>query len=118
MSTNEWEAKQNLLLFEVLKYNQPWTLESYRKVGGYSTWENMLAEKPTRDSVIDLEKGSGLRGRGGAALPTGLMWSFMPRISLVQMYFVCNSDESEPGSCLDRDILRFSPHAVIEGLCI
>ena len=49
---NEWADKQNLLLFEVLKYDQPWTLESYRKVGGYSTWENMLAEKPTRDSVI------------------------------------------------------------------
>jgi NADH-quinone oxidoreductase subunit F len=118
MSTNEWAAKQNLLLFEVLKYDQPWTMESYRKVGGYSTWEKMLAEKPTRDSVIDLVKGSGLRGRGGAAFPTGMKWSFMPRNSPVQKYLVCNSDESEPGTCHDRDILRFTPHALIEGLCI
>jgi NADH-quinone oxidoreductase subunit F len=118
MSTNEWAAKQNLLLFEVLKYEQPWTLESYRKVGGYSTWEKMLAEKPTRDSVIDLVKGSGLRGRGGAAFPTGMKWSFMPRNSPVQKYLVCNSDESEPGTCHDRDILRFTPHALIEGLAI
>jgi NADH-quinone oxidoreductase subunit F len=115
---NEWASKQNLLLFEVLKYDQPWTLESYRKVGGYSTWENMLAEKPTRDSVIDLVKGSGLRGRGGAAFPTGMKWSFMPRNSPVQKYLVCNSDESEPGTCHDRDILRFTPHALIEGLAI
>ena len=118
MSTNEWAAKQNLLLFEVLKYDQPWTMESYRKVGGYSTWEKMLEEKPTRDSVIDLVKGSGLRGRGGAAFPTGMKWSFMPRNSPVQKYLVCNSDESEPGTCHDRDILRFTPHALIEGLCI
>jgi NADH-quinone oxidoreductase subunit F len=118
MSTNEWAAKQNLLLFEVLKYDQPWTLESYRKVGGYSTWENMLAEKPTRESVIELVKGSGLRGRGGAAFPTGMKWSFMPRNSPVQKYLVCNSDESEPGTSHDRDILRFTPHALIEGLCI
>jgi len=115
---NEWASKQNLLLFEVLKYDQPWTLESYRKVGGYSTWENMLAQKPTRDSVIDLVKGSGLRGRGGAAFPTGMKWSFMPRNSPVQKYLVCNSDESEPGTCHDRDILRFTPHALIEGLAI
>ncbi len=118
MSTNERAAKQNLLLFEVLKYDQPWTLESYRKVGGYSTWENMLAQKPTRESVIELVKGSGLRGRGGAAFPTGMKWSFMPRNSPVQKYLVCNSDESEPGTCHDRDILRFTPHALIEGLCI
>ena len=118
MSTNEWADKQNLLLFEVLKYDQPWTLESYRKTGGYSTWEKMLDEKPTRDSVIELVKGSGLRGRGGAAFPTGMKWSFMPRNSPVQKYLVCNSDESEPGTCHDRDILRFTPHALIEGLCI
>jgi NADH-quinone oxidoreductase subunit F len=78
----------------------------------------MLAEKPTRDSVIDAVKGSGLRGRGGAAFPTGMKWSFMPRNSPVQKYLVCNSDESEPGTCHDRDILRYTPHALIEGLAI
>src|SRR6202000_3103521 len=115
---NEWADKQNLLLFEVLKYDQPWTLESYRKTGGYSPWEKMLDEKPTRDSVIDLVKASGLRGRGGAAFPTGMKWSFMPRSSPIQKYVVCNSDESEPGTCHDRDILRFNPHALIEGMAI
>src|ERR1700742_4650709 len=115
---NEWASKENLLLFEVLQYDQPWTMDSYRKTGGYSTWEKMLEEKPTRDSVIDLVKGSGLRGRGGAAFPTGMKWSFMPRNSPVQKYLVCNSDESEPGPCHDRDILRFTPHALIEGLAI
>jgi NADH-quinone oxidoreductase subunit F len=115
---SEWADKQNLLLFEALKYDQPWTLDSYRKIGGYGTWEKMLADKPTRDSVIDAVKGSGLRGRGGAAFPTGMKWSFMPRNSPVQKYLVCNSDESEPGTCHDRDILRYTPHALIEGLAI
>jgi NADH:ubiquinone oxidoreductase subunit F (NADH-binding) len=78
---SEWASKQNLLLFEVLKFEQPWTLESYRKIGGYDIWAKMLAEKPSRDSVIDTVKGSGLRGRGGAAFPTGMKWSFMPRNS-------------------------------------
>src|SRR5689334_553732 len=116
--SSQWASKQNLLLFEVLKYDQPWTLESYRRIGGYQIWEKMLAEKPSRDSVIDAVKGSGLRGRGGAAFPTGMKWSFMPRNSPVQKYLVCNSDESEPGTCHDRDILRYTPHALIEGLAI
>jgi NADH-quinone oxidoreductase subunit F len=63
-------------------------------------------------------KASGLRGRGGAGFPTGLKWSFMPRSAPVQKYVVCNSDESEPGTCHDRDILRLNPHALIEGMAI
>jgi NADH-quinone oxidoreductase subunit F len=59
-----------------------------------------------------------LRGRGGAGFPTGLKWSFMPRTAPVQKYLVCNSDESEPGTCKDRDILRYNPHALIEGMAI
>ena len=63
-------------------------------------------------------KASGLRGRGGAGFPTGLKWRFMPRNAPMQKYMVCNSDESEPGTCHDRDILRYNPHALIEGMAI
>ena len=76
------------------------------------------SDKPPREEIIDKVKASGLRGRGGAGFPTGVKWSFMPRNSPMQKYLVCNSDESEPGTCHDRDILRFNPHAVIEGLAI
>ena len=68
--------------------------------------------------MVDQVKRSGLRGRGGAGFPTGLKWSFVPRDYPGQVYVVCNSDESEPGTCKDRDILRFNPHSVIEGMAI
>jgi NADH-quinone oxidoreductase subunit F len=68
--------------------------------------------------VIENIKASNLRGRGGAGFPTGLKWSFMPRQAPGQKYIVCNSDESEPGTCKDRDILRFNPHALVEGMAI
>jgi NADH-quinone oxidoreductase subunit F len=112
------DDKLNLVLFESLKLDKPWTLETYRSTGGYQVWEKILSEKPTRESIIDGVKASGLRGRGGAGFPTGTKWSFMPRNSPAQKYLVCNSDESEPGTCHDRDILRFNPHALIEGLAI
>ena len=112
------DDKLNLVLFESLKLDKPWTLETYRSIGGYQVWEKILSEKPTRESIIDGVKASGLRGRGGAGFPTGTKWSFMPRNSPAQKYLVCNSDESEPGTCHDRDILRFNPHALIEGLAI
>ena len=66
-------------------------------IGGYEVWEQILAEKPPREQIIEQVKASGLRGRGGAGFPTGIKWSFMPRNSPVQKYLVCNSDESEPG---------------------
>ena len=78
----------------------------------------VLAEKTPRDVIIEEVKSSGLRGRGGAGFPTGLKWSFMPKVPSGPHYIVCNSDESEPGTCKDRDILRFNPHAVIEGMAI
>ena len=112
------DDKLNLVLFESLKLDKPWTLQTYRSIGGYEVWEKIMREKPTRESIIDGVKASGLRGRGGAAFPTGTKWSFMPRNSPVQKYLVCNSDESEPGTCHDRDILRYNPHSLIEGLAI
>ena len=110
--------KMNLVVFESLSLERPWELATYRRIGGYEVWEKILAEKPPREQIIDAVKASGLRGRGGAAFPTGTKWSFMPRNSPVQKYLVCNSDESEPGTCHDRDILRYNPHALIEGLAI
>jgi NADH-quinone oxidoreductase subunit F len=92
-------------------------MDSYTQVGGYEAWKKILAEKPDPTTLIDEIKKSNLRGRGGAGFPTGLKWSFMPK-GTMQKYILCNSDESEPGTCKDRDILRFNPHAVIEGMAI
>jgi NADH-quinone oxidoreductase subunit F len=113
-----WDDKRNLTVMEVLKYEQPWTLENYLKIGGYDAWKKILAEKTPHTEIIDTLKASGLRGRGGAGFPTGVKWSFMPRAAPMQKYAVCNSDESEPGTCHDRDILRYAPHTVIEGMAI
>lgn len=95
-----------------------WTLESYRSRGGWQAWEKILAGDLSPEVIIETVKNSALRGRGGAGFPTGLKWSFMPRSAPTQKYLLCNSDESEPGTCHDRDILRFNPHAVLEGMAI
>ena len=118
MAVSDYADKMNLVVFEPLKLERSWELETYRKIGGYEVWEKILAEKPARPSIVDQIKQSGLRGRGGAGFPTGTKWSFMPWQSPVQKYLVCNSDESEPGTCHDRDILRYNPHSLIEGLAI
>jgi NADH-quinone oxidoreductase subunit F len=115
---DQYADKFNLNLFESLHLPNSWTLDTYRQIGGYESWEKILAGGLTQEQVIDQVKASGLRGRGGAAFPTGMKWSFMPRSSPIQKYVVCNSDESEPGTCHDRDILRFNPHALIEGMAI
>src|SRR5512144_890038 len=104
--------------FRTLNLDRPWSLDAYKSVGGYSVWEKVLKGELTPDAIIAELKASGLRGRGGAGFPTGLKWSFMPRKAPGQKYIVCNSDESEPGTCKDRDILRFNPHAVVEGIAI
>ena len=114
----KYRDKMNLTVFEALGRERSWTLETYRSIGGYQAWERILADKPPREQIIDAVKASGLRGRGGAGFPTGTKWSFMPRNAPMQKYVVCNSDESEPGTCHDRDILRFNPHSVIEGMAI
>ncbi len=108
----------NEVCFATLQYDQPWSMESYLKSGGYQALKKILNENISPEQVIEQVKASGLRGRGGAGFPTGLKWSFMPRNAPGQKYLVCNSDESEPGTCKDRDILRFNPHAVIEGMMI
>ena len=95
-----------------------WGLEDYVKRGGYEALRKILTTGMTPDDVIATVKASGLRGRGGAGFPTGLKWSFMPRTLPGQKYLVCNSDEGEPGTFKDRDILRFNPHIVIEGMAI
>jgi len=97
-----------------------WRLKDYEARGGYQAIRKILAGEGgmTPDQVVAEVKGSGLRGRGGAGFPTGLKWSFMPRQFPGQKYLVCNSDEGEPGTCKDRDILAFNPHIVIEGMII
>ena len=97
---------------------EPWTLENHVRQSGYQAWQQVLQGQLTREAIIEEVKASGLRGRGGAGFPTGLKWSFMPRDKDTQKYFVCNSDESEPGTCHDREILRYNPHSVIEGMAI
>ncbi|VAW66654.1 NADH-ubiquinone oxidoreductase chain F [hydrothermal vent metagenome] len=109
----------NEVCYATLQFDdQQWSYENYLKVGGYQAWNKILDEKLSPEDVIEIVKASGLRGRGGAGFPTGLKWSFMPRNAPVQKYIVCNSDESEPGTCKDRDILRFNPHALVEGMLI
>jgi NADH-quinone oxidoreductase subunit F len=99
-----------------------WRLADYEARGGYQALRKILGqdggEGMTPDQVIAIVKESALRGRGGAGFPTGLKWSFMPRQFPGQKYLVCNSDEGEPGTCKDRDILQFNPHIVIEGMAI
>lgn len=108
----------NDVCFRTLQVENSWTLEAYRAAGGYEVLEKILKDKITPDEIIAEMKTSALRGRGGAGFPTGLKWSFMPRNVEGQKYIVCNSDEGEPGTCKDRDILRYNPHQLIEGMAI
>jgi NADH-quinone oxidoreductase subunit F len=99
-----------------------WSLKDYEARGGYQALRKILGKGDgdgmTPEQVVAEVKASGLRGRGGAGFPTGLKWSFMPRQYPGAKYLVCNSDEGEPGTCKDRDILMFNPHIVIEGMAI
>jgi NADH-quinone oxidoreductase subunit F len=104
--------------FSTLNLDKPWLLDTYQSAGGYEAWRKIIIEKTSSEDIIAEMKASGLRGRGGAGFPTGLKWSFMPRTAPGQKYIICNSDEGEPGTCKDRDILRYNPHALIEGMAI
>jgi NADH-quinone oxidoreductase subunit F len=115
----EVNTKHEQVCFATLQFEDtPWSYDNYLKTGGYQAWKKILEEKISPEDVVEEIKKSGLRGRGGAGFPTGLKWSFMPRTAPVQKYLVCNSDESEPGTCKDREILRYNPHALVEGMVI
>jgi NADH-quinone oxidoreductase subunit F len=108
----------NEVCFRTLHLDQSWTLAAYEKAGGYQILRKILAEKIPGEKIIAELKTSALRGRGGAGFPTGLKWSFMINNPAPVKYVICNSDEGEPGTCKDREILRYNPHAVIEGMAI
>src|SRR4029453_6405707 len=97
---------------------QNWRLADYEKRDGYAALKKIISEKIKPEDLIAELKKSALRGRGGAGFPTGLKWSFMPRAFPGAKCVVCNSDEGEPGTCKDRDLLRYNPHSVIEGMII
>lgn len=107
----------NDVCFRTFDLDNPASLETYKSIGGYSSWEKILREKTDPKSITEEVKKSDLRGRGGAGFPTGLKWSFMPDADR-QKYLICNSDESEPGTCKDREIMRYNPHQLIEGMLI
>lgn len=108
----------NEICFRTKQLAQPWSLATYESIGGYRAWRTILKEKTPPSTIIDTIKKSALRGRGGAGFPTGLKWSFISHDRPGQKYVVCNSDESEPGTFKDRDILRYNPHQVLEGIMI
>lgn len=109
----------NEVIFHSLHMDEPWKLENYVKAGGYEALRKVLTRKVPAEQIIEEVKVSALRGRGGAGFPTGLKWSFFPRAHYDgEKYLVCNTDEGEPGTFKDRDIIRFNPHQLIEGMAI
>lgn len=110
-------SARNLILAD-LDGDRTWRLQDYIKRGGYAALKKIIAEKTPPADIIAEVKASVLRGRGGAGFPTGLKWSFMPSSFPGDKYLACNSDEGEPGTFKDRDILRYNPHTVIEGMTI
>lgn len=112
------DASLNQVCYATLQFDEPWSYENYLKLGGYEAWQKVLRGELSAETIIDELKTSNLRGRGGAGFPVGIKWSFMPRNAPGQKYIVCNSDESEPGTCKDRDLLTLNPHALIEGMAI
>jgi NADH-quinone oxidoreductase subunit F len=100
-------------IFTNLYGEDDWRLAGARSRGVWDGTKDIILKG--RDWIVEEVKASGLRGRGGAGFPTGLKWSFMPKQSDRPCYLVVNADESEPGTCKDRDILRFDPHRLVEG---
>jgi len=110
--------KINELCYSTLSSSEPNSFETYIKNGGYDAWKKVISSPMNRKEIIDIVIESGLRGRGGAGFSTGRKWSFINQDSNDTKYLVCNADESEPGTCKDRDIIRYNPHALIEGILI
>ena len=114
----ENKIRINELCYSTLSSDKPNTFDTYVSNGGYDAWKKIVTNSMDKKEIIDTVLKSGLRGRGGAGFPTGRKWSFINQDSDDVKYLVCNADESEPGTCKDRDILRYNPHALIEGMLI
>ena len=112
------EIKINELCYSTLSSSEPNSYETYINNGGYEAWKKIISSSMSKKEIIDVVIESGLRGRGGAGFSTGRKWSFINQDSNDTKYLVCNADESEPGTCKDRDIIRYNPHALIEGILI
>jgi len=103
------------ILFNNINEKNLHTLAVYEKEGGYQGLEKAFAKEP--GEIVEMVKASGLRGRGGAGFPTGLKWSFLAK-DVFPRYLCCNADESEPGTCKDRELLQKNPHLLIEGMIL
>ncbi|MBY0428640.1 MAG: NADH-quinone oxidoreductase subunit NuoF [Alphaproteobacteria bacterium] len=108
----------NQICFRTLDKEKPWTLATYEQADGYQAFKKILANKTPSQEIVEQLKLSSLRGRGGAGFPTGLKWSFISPSTPAPKYVVCNADEGEPGTFKDRDILRYNPHQLLEGILI
>ncbi len=104
--------------FRLNHLERSYDIDVYMANGGYEVWKKVVSGELTPPEIIEEVKASNIRGRGGAGFPTGLKWSFMNREAPGQKYIVCNSDEGEPGTFKDRDIHRYNPHALVEGMMI
>lgn len=117
-STPIISLKPEQKIFQNLDASGDWGIKGYEKRGGYKGLKKLLTTDPAKH--IAKLKESALRGRGGAGFPTGMKWSFMPDPAVTgkPSYLVCNADEGEPGTCKDRDILRYDPHTLVEGMIV
>lgn len=109
---------RNQVCYRNAGMDNPAQLSTYESIGGYQVLRRILKEKTPPEQIVQQLKDSSLRGRGGAGFPTGLKWSFISHDAPGQKYVICNSDESEPGTCKDREILLYNPHQLIEGIAI
>ena len=103
------------ILFKDINKKGLHTMKVYEELGGYKSLKKAFTQKP--EEIVEAVKASGLRGRGGAGFPTGLKWSFLAK-DVFPRYLCCNADESEPGTCKDRELLLKNPHLLIEGMIL